>query len=228
MIRVKNLTVRLESANLLFDISCSIPKNKITAILGKSGSGKTLLVKSIFNLIPFETGTIEYVQKSPTKAMVFQSSALLDSLTLEKNLALPITNGRDRSLSNEEKLMISDALQSVGLNQDLKKYPSQLSGGMKKRAAIARAICTNPQILFYDEPTTGLDPQTKTEILKLIEKIHHEQKLTSIVVTHEFHRFENLVDHVVFIEDGKLVFEGGVEQFIKSNLDAVKRYLEME
>ncbi len=228
MIEVKNLTVRLESENLLSDIFCSIPKNKVTLILGKSGSGKTLLVKSIFDLIPFEIGSIEYLEKSPTKAMVFQSSALLDSLTLEENLALPITNGHARSLSNEEKFMIGDALQSVGLEHDLQKYPSQLSGGMKKRAAVARAICTNPQILFYDEPTTGLDPQTKTEILKLIEKIHREQKITSVVVTHEFHCFQNLADHVVFIEAGKLVFEGDVEQFIKSNLDAVKRYLETE
>jgi len=224
MINISNLLVTLDNHKLLNNITCQIPSRKITTIVGKSGSGKTLLVKSILGLIEHFDGEVDFSDKNYKTAMVFQSSALLDSLTVFENLALPIREGKSRKLSKIEYVRIMNAINDVGLMDAVKKYPSQLSGGMKKRVAIARSICANPTYIFYDEPTTGLDPQTKIEIIDLIAELHRNNRITSVLVTHELDRFEKNTDYLIFIENGEILFSGEVDEFYQSEKEEIRTY----
>jgi phospholipid/cholesterol/gamma-HCH transport system ATP-binding protein len=220
MIEVKNLTKKFEDKIVLDDISVTFEQGKTNLIIGQSGSGKTVLLKSIVGLHDVDKGEIWYddrqynalnfKQKKDIRkeiGMLFQGAALFDSSTVQENVMLPLDMFTE--MSPIEKLeRVNFCLERVNLTDVNKLYPSELSGGMKKRVAIARAISLNPRYLFCDEPNSGLDPQTGIVIDNLIKNITEEFNITTIVNTHDMNSVMEIGDKVVFIFEGKKIWEG--------------------
>ncbi len=200
MIRVNRLSVTFNDKKVLDNVSFFVQDGERVAILGKSGSGKTVLLKSITGLIPFDGE----VKVEGSIGFVFQLSALFDSFTVYKNLSLGL---EEQGLAGEEiKNRVLSALQDVGLEENVARmFPEQLSGGMKKLVVIARVIALNPDHIFYDEPTTGLDPKIAQKIEDLIEKLNTERKITSIIVTHDLSLVRKLGKKIFFLKYGKLI-----------------------
>jgi phospholipid/cholesterol/gamma-HCH transport system ATP-binding protein len=220
MIEVKNLTKKFEDKIVLDDISVTFEQGKTNLIIGQSGSGKTVLLKSIVGLHDVDKGEIWYddrqynalnfKQKKDIRkeiGMLFQGAALFDSSTVQENVMLPLDMFTE--MTPIEKLeRVNFCLERVNLTDVNKLYPSELSGGMKKRVAIARAISLNPRYLFCDEPNSGLDPQTGIVIDNLIKNITEEFNITTIVNTHDMNSVMEIGDKVVFIFEGKKIWEG--------------------
>ena len=237
MIRIKNLFKSFGKKEVLKDISFSIQDGECISIIGQSGIGKSVLLKSIIKLINIDSGSIiidgedissitfKKLQKLRSKfGMVFQFGALFDSMTVKENIGLAL-----QKLSNSDKLeidkQIMESLEQVNMENTENKMPSELSGGMKKRVGIARAIALNPQYMLYDEPTTGLDPIMTDSINKLITKFHNQGDVTSIIVTHEMRTVKDVSHRVVMLYDGKIHFDGSTEEFINSQDLTVKAFL---
>ena len=237
MIRIKNLFKSFGKKEVLKDISFSIQDGECISIIGQSGIGKSVLLKSIIKLIDIDSGSIiidgedissitfKKLQKLRSKfGMVFQFGALFDSMTVKENIGLAL-----QKLSNSDKLeidkQIMESLEQVNMENTENKMPSELSGGMKKRVGIARAIALNPQYMLYDEPTTGLDPIMTDSINKLITKFHNQGDVTSIIVTHEMRTVKDVSHRVVMLYDGKIHFDGSTEEFINSQDLTVKAFL---
>jgi phospholipid/cholesterol/gamma-HCH transport system ATP-binding protein len=220
MISVKNLNKSFNGKNVLTDISVTFDSGKTNLIIGKSGSGKTVLLKSIVGLHEIDSGEIWFENTLFNKldfkdrkeirsemGMLFQGSALFDSLTVEQNVRFPLDMFTDKS--NEEKDdRVNFCLNRVNILNANKLFPAELSGGMKKRVAIARAIALNPKYLFCDEPNSGLDPQTAILIDALIKEITTEYNTTTIVNTHDMNSVMEIGDKVVFIYEGIKCWEG--------------------
>jgi len=228
MIQIKNLSKSFDGNNVLNDISFSINKGECVSIIGESGIGKSVLLKSIIKLMDIDTGTIlidgedlslisfKNLQKLRSKfGMVFQFGALFDSMSVRENigLALQKLTNCDKFEMNEK---ILESLEEVNMIDAIDKMPSELSGGMKKRVGIARAISLKPQYMLYDEPTTGLDPIMTDSINKLIKKFHNKGDVTSIVVTHEMRTVKDVTDRVIMLYNGAIRFDGNTEDFINS------------
>ena len=237
MIRIKNLFKSFGKKEVLKDISFSIQDGECISIIGQSGIGKSVLLKSIIKLIDIDSGSIiidgedissitfKKLQKLRSKfGMVFQFGALFDSMTVKENIGLAL-----QKLSNSDKLeidkQIMESLEQVNMENTENKMPSELSGGMKKRVGIARAIALNPQYMLYDEPTTGLDPIMTDSINKLITKFHNQGDVTSIIVTHEMRTVKDVSHRVVMLYDGKIHFDGSTKEFINSQDLTVKAFL---
>lgn len=225
MIKINNLTVSFENKLILDDISVTIKKNNLTSIIGKSGSGKSVLMKTVLGLIKPDSGEIFIdnlrvckLEKSERKeirksmAMLFQNSALFDSMNVFQNVSFPLYE--HSNLEYPEILKkVKDTLDMVNLREILELYPSDLSGGMRKRVALARAIIQKPQYLIYDEPTTGLDPVTSDEIINLIGNLHKSLDMSSIVITHDPECIKQLTEDLIMIDDKKVIFQGSLEDF---------------
>lgn len=237
MIKIKNIFKSFGEKEVLKDISFSINKGECISIIGESGIGKSVLLKSIIKLIDIDRGSIfidgedislikfKELQKLRSKfGMVFQFGALFDSMTVEENIGLAL-----QKLSNSDKLEIDnkirESLEQVNMENTNNKMPSELSGGMKKRVGIARAIALNPEYMLYDEPTTGLDPIMTDSINNLISKFHNKGDVTSIIVTHEMRTVKDVSERVVMLYDGKIRFDGSTEDFINSKDLVVKAFL---
>jgi len=237
MIKIENLFKSFDSKEVLKDISFSIDDGECISIIGESGIGKSVLLKSIIKLIDIDSGSIliddddislinfKELQKIRSKfGMVFQFGALFDSMTVKENIGLAL-----QKLSNSDKLeidkKITESLEQVNMKNTEYKMPSELSGGMKKRVGIARAIALNPQYMLYDEPTTGLDPIMTDSINKLITKFHNKGNVTSIIVTHEMRTVKDVSDRVVMLYHGQIHFDGSTEDFINSEDPIVKAFL---
>lgn len=236
-IEIKDLVTHYGDKVILKDISCKIPKSKITAIVGGSGCGKSTLLKHIIGLLKPASGSIiidgkdivsmnerELDQYRRHIGVLFQSSALLNSMTLEDNVALPI---REHSRLNDAtiKIMVKMKLDLVGLSGFGGLYPYQLSGGMKKRAGIARAMALDPEMLFLDEPQAGLDPVTSAGLDNLILKLRDIFKITVVVVTHELHSLFTIADYIVMLDKGELIFTGNTEQFKTAEDRRIKSFI---
>lgn len=229
MIEVKNLTKKFDDKIILDNISVTFEKGKTNLIIGQSGSGKTVLLKSIVGLFPIDEGEIWYNdrqynalnfnQKKEIRkeiGMLFQGGALFDSSTVEENVMLPLDMFTEMNL--KDKLdRVNFCLCRVNLTDVNKLYPSELSGGMKKRVAIARAIALNPRYLFCDEPNSGLDPQTGIVIDNLIKNITDEFDITTIVNTHDMNSVMEIGDKVVFIFEGRKIWEGSNDEILKTD-----------
>jgi phospholipid/cholesterol/gamma-HCH transport system ATP-binding protein len=232
MIKIQNLSVVFDSQKILDNISFSINDNDLILIIGKSGQGKTVLIKTILGLNPFYSGKIFYENnllgkiKNHNSSLVFQSSALLDFMTNFENVALPLFENSNMKKHQIIK-KVNEIFHKLDIDDISSKYPSQISGGMKKRVAIARAVITNPKYIFYDEPTTGLDPNNASKVLNLIKEIHTEGK-TSVIVTHDKRILANLSARIIMIHQGKIIFDGNYNELISATDKRINNYLRSE
>jgi phospholipid/cholesterol/gamma-HCH transport system ATP-binding protein len=220
MIKIRKAFRSFNNKEVLKGIDLTVNKGENFLLIGRSGAGKTVLLKNIVGLLRPDSGTIcidgvDITQLSKKKlekvrlqfGLVFQGSALFDFLTIEENVGFFLYQHTKLKKSDIRK-KVSETLALVGLEKIEDMYPYELSGGMKKRVAIARAIIYNPKIIIYDEPTTGIDPIAVDKIVSLIEDLHQHLKITSVVVTHDLAVGLKLADRLAFLLGGKIIFEG--------------------
>ncbi|MDY5321624.1 MAG: ATP-binding cassette domain-containing protein [Prevotella sp.] len=228
MIEVKNLTKSFEDKTVLFDINARFEQGKTNLVIGQSGSGKTVLMKNLIGLLDPTSGEVLYDGRSfvnMTKkgkaamrremGMVFQGSALFDSLTVLENVMFPLDMFSNMNL-RERQQRGRDCLARVNLTGAENKYPSEISGGMQKRVAIARAISLKPKYLFCDEPNSGLDPKTSLVIDELLSGITHEQNITTIINTHDMNSVLGIGESILFIYQGHVEWMGNKDQVLES------------
>ncbi|MDR0613657.1 MAG: ABC transporter ATP-binding protein [Dysgonamonadaceae bacterium] len=228
MIEVRHLYKSFEEKEVLKDISTLFEKGKTNLIIGRSGSGKTVLMKNLIGLIRPSSGEIRYDNRNLTAmskkelnalrremGMLFQGSALFDSMTVLENVMFPLTMFTRDSWKDREK-RAKFCLERVNLTDADRLYPGEISGGMMKRVAIARAIAMNPAYLFCDEPNSGLDPKTSLLIDDLIHDITKEYNITTIINTHDMNSVMNIGEKIVFISEGRKVWEGTKEKIVTS------------
>jgi phospholipid/cholesterol/gamma-HCH transport system ATP-binding protein len=229
MIKVNNISKSFVNTQVISNISATFEKGKTNLIIGQSGSGKTVLMKCLLGLYDVDNGEIFFDEKKYDKdnisnmsnlrkqiGMVFQGSALFDSMTVLDNIMFPLRMFSSKSESD----MISRAkevIERVDLKDSDDKYPSEISGGMKKRVAIARAIVLNPKYLFCDEPNSGLDPKTAIIIDKLIQEITVEYNITTIINTHDMNSVMEIGDKIIFLVEGKKIWEGNNQEILNTD-----------
>jgi len=237
MIEVKHLYKAYQDQVVLNDVSTVFERGKCNLIIGRSGSGKTVLLKSIAGLLEVDQGEIWYddelfshmkaADRQPIRqkmGMLFQGAALFDSLTVEENVLFPLE--MLSQLSRAERLeRVNFCLQRVRVKEANERYPSELSGGMKKRVAIARAIALNPSYLLCDEPNSGLDPETAIVIDKLIQEITEEYQMTTIINSHDMNSVLEIGDKVIFIYKGCLCWEGNRKEVLQSDNEALNQFV---
>ena len=225
-IEVKNLKKKFNKNSVLNDISLTIHKNKSTIILGKSGCGKSVLIKTIYKLFTYDSGSILYDGKYEVDidkfSMLFQYGALFDSLKISENIAF--TDYINNKMNFDKKVF--SLMNDVGLDKSaFNKYPSEISGGMKKRAALARALYKNPKVIFLDEPTTGLDPINSDKINELIIKVIRKRKITAVSITHDIKSAIKTGDNYYFIDNGVIEDEGECKKILKSKNKVFKSFV---
>ncbi|MCD6332044.1 MAG: ATP-binding cassette domain-containing protein [Bacteroidales bacterium] len=229
MIRIESVSKSFEHQQVLKQIDARFNPGQTNLIIGRSGSGKTVLMKCIIGLIQPDSGNIFYndqkfsdftpqqqLQFRKEMGVVFQAGALFDSMTVEQNLKLPMDFFTNQS-QKEKTDRINFCLQRVNLEKSNHLYPSELSGGMKKRVAIARAIVLNPKYLICDEPNSGLDPLTAILIDNLIREITLEFNTTTIINTHDLNSVMEIGDHVIFLSEGEKCWEGSREDILHTD-----------
>lgn len=229
MIKVDQINKQFNDVTVLKNVSVIFEEGKTNLIIGMSGSGKTVLIKSIIGLHKIDSGSILFhdrdfiamsiKQKQELRremGMLFQGSALFDSLTVEENIKFPLDMFSDMSVK-EKKERVDFCLHRVNLHDVTNLFPAELSGGMQKRVAIARAIVQNPKYLFCDEPNSGLDPKTAIVIDNLISDITHEFNITTIINTHDMNSVMEIGEKVIFIHNGEKSWEGNKDDILNSS-----------
>ncbi|MFP4363525.1 MAG: ABC transporter ATP-binding protein [Spirochaetia bacterium] len=238
LIQIRGLTKRFDQTTVLDNIDLDIYEGDITIILGESGCGKSTLLKNIIRLVPPTEGEVKLfgndmynISEKDVEAILsqigvlFQSDALLNSISLFDNIAVPIEQHTNIRPELIEK-MVRVKLNLVGLVDSMYKMPSELSGGMKKRASLTRSIAMDPQVLFCDEPGAGLDPLTSLNLDKLLLKLKKELGMTMVIVTHELLSVRRICDRIVFLDKGKIAFTGTLEEAEDSEHPAVRRFFD--
>lgn len=240
MIRFENVTKRFGSRNVLDNLSFEVAHGEIFAIVGPSGTGKSVSLKHIVRLLTPTHGKV-WVGDTEISAIsgedltrtrerfgyLFQSGALLGWMTVEENIALPLREKTRRS-ETEISELVERALEAVGLQGEGEKYPNEISGGMQKRAALARAIVREPEIVLYDEPTSGLDPVTSRTIDKLILGLSRKLGITSVVVTHDLQGALLFADRIAMLTGGRFVEISAPKQFVASEQPEVRAFLDAQ
>ena len=233
MIEIKNIEKSFGDSKVLKGVSTTFETGKTNLIIGQSGSGKTVLLKSLLGIHSPEVGTISFDGRiySDLSAedkrelrteigMVFQGSALFDSMTVEENVGFPL-----KMFTNNSKSEIQDrvnfVLKRVNLNDANSKFPAEISGGMQKRVAIARAIVNNPKYLFCDEPNSGLDPNTAILIDNLIKEITEEYNITTVINTHDMNSVMEIGEKIIFLKNGLKAWEGTKEEIFRTDNKAI-------
>ena len=237
MVEVKHLIKSFDNRIVLDDISATFEPGITNLIIGKSGSGKTVLMKNLIGLLKPDSGEILYGDRDITKmrkkelknlrremGMLFQGSALFDSMTVLENVMFPLTMFTNKSYKEREKRVLF-CLERVNLKDAGHLYPAEISGGMMKRAAIARAISLNPKYLFCDEPNSGLDPQTSLLIDDLIHGITKEYKMTTVINTHDMNSVVGIGEKIIFISEGKKAWEGTKDEILNSNNEELNNFI---
>jgi len=240
MIKVREINKSFSNKDILNNISFDVSNGDSVAIIGQSGTGKSVLLKHLNGLLRPDSGNVsvdsvlinnisynELQNIRKKMAMVFQFGALFDSMNIEDNITLAIkslTNLSDKNIQNR----IDKSLDLVELNNVKHLMPSEISGGMKKRVGIARAIAINPEYILYDEPTTGLDPITTDKINQLIKKVSEKKKVTSIVVTHDMKTLKYVSNKVIMLHEGNLIFNDETEELFKSNDKFIQYFVKGE
>ncbi len=238
MIQIKNLHKSFGSQKVLDGLSLEIPPESVTVILGRSGEGKSVLLKHMIGLLHADEGQViidgvDLMQLEEADlnnfrkrfGMLFQNAALFDSLTVHQNVAFPLVEHTDYGDDDIDRI-VKEKLALVGLKNIEHKIPSELSGGMRKRVGLARALALSPKILLYDEPTTGLDPIMTDSVDNLILETRKKLRVTSVVISHDLKATFRIADKIAMLHDGKIVEEGTPEEFRKSQHPFVRQFLE--
>jgi phospholipid/cholesterol/gamma-HCH transport system ATP-binding protein len=236
-IELKHVSKRFGSLQVLKDLSLKIDKGQSLVVIGASGTGKSVLLKHIVGLLRPDSGEVwvdgTRIDDLPERSLVdvrtrfgflFQMGALFDSLTVAENIGFPVVEHTHKPASEIQQI-IANKLRLVGLPEAGAKMPGELSGGQKKRVALARAIALEPEVILYDEPTTGLDPVRSDVINELILKLQRELTVTSIVVTHDMNSAFKVADRIVMLHEGRIIFDGTPEEIQKSTDPAVQRFV---
>lgn len=236
MIEVRNVTKYYGAERVLDDVSVTVREGTQTGLIGPGGAGKTLLIKIMSGLVPPDEGqvfvdgveitgmnAIELAKVREKMGMLFQNYALFDFMTVEDNIAFPL---RQEGKLDEDviKQKVADILESVDLPGIQHQYPRELSGGMKKRVTFARAVIHDPPILFYDDPTAGLDPVTSSKIFILLEKRKVESGATSVVITHDILGVRDIIDEFVMLEKGQVLFRGSRAEIEATDQQRVRQF----
>jgi phospholipid/cholesterol/gamma-HCH transport system ATP-binding protein len=238
VVAVKNLRKAFGNHTVLNGISLSVGRGETVAVLGRSGTGKSVLLRLIVGLEKPDSGSVsihgqdlaglaidQMGEIRKKMGFLFQSAALYDSLTVAGNVAFPLEHHR-RNMSRAERAdRVRKLLAEVGMEGDLDKMPSDISGGMQKRVGLARALALDPEILLLDEPTAGLDPISSGEIDELILKLQRERQMASIVVTHDLHSARTIANRLAILDQGNVVIEGSYKDLQQSEIGFVKEFL---
>lgn len=235
---VEGLFKSFGSQKVLNGISLAVKRGETFAVLGRSGTGKSVLLRLIIGLENADSGSVRIHDQDiaglaldqlgeirKRMGFLFQHAALYDSLTVEQNVAFPLQHHKSEMLKSERSARVQELLAEVGMEGDLAKMPSDISGGMQKRVGLARALALDPDILLLDEPTAGLDPISSAEINDLILKLQNEHHMASIVVTHDLHSAKIIADRLALLNDGNVVIEGSFEELHKSPIEFVSQFL---
>ena len=237
VIEIENLRKGFGQMQVLNDVTMQLRKGENLVVLGKSGTGKSVLIKNIVRLLDPDSGTITVLGQNMGEmkndalselrmkiGFLFQSAALYDSMTVRENLEFPLQRGKQKFSKEEIDAKVVEALENVGLPDSIDKMPSELSGGMRKRIGLARTIIVDPEIILYDEPTTGLDPVTSDEISQLINDIQKKYKTSSIIITHDIECARTVADRIIMLQEGKVYKEGSLEDFESSDDPLIQSY----
>lgn len=230
MIIVSSLHKSFGIQHVLKDVSFQIERGSFTGLIGPSGSGKSVLLKILGGVYLPSRGSVE-LRAGGEVSLMFQEGALFDSLSVYDNIAFPLTNGKvpvtllSRSALSEVHEKVCDILERVGLLEARYKLPSQLSGGMRRRVSLARALVVRPQLMLLDDPTCGLDPVTSSVIMDLIGEIHQEYGTTTVVVSHDLRRLLPVCDELIALFGGNLVFKGGISELVDVGQAVVKNFV---
>lgn len=238
-IEISDLSKSFGNQHVLINMQLNLYKGENLAVLGKSGSGKSVLLKCIVGLVEPEKGNIKVLGKDVLGlaqsemdkirmkiGFLFQSNALYDSMTVRENLEFPLRRHGLKYTKKEVDDMVSEALSNVGLPDTATKMPAELSGGMKKRIALARTLMMRPDIILYDEPTTGLDPITSREISNLIVSVQEKYQSSAIIITHDINCVKIVADRIIMLIDGYAYAEGSYSELAKSNDPKIKSFFE--
>ena len=237
LITVKEVKKSFGANEVLKGFNLELYSNENLVIVGKSGSGKSVLIKCMVRLVEIDEGEVLVLGKSipdlEQKALdkvrtevgfLFQGSALYDSMTVRENLQFPLRRHPERMKGEDEESLINNALQSVGLEYAIDFMPAELSGGMKRRVALARTLILKPKIILYDEPTSGLDPITANEIIKLILKIQKDFNTASLIITHDMDCARVISNRMIILQDGINYAEGTYHELAQSNDPKVRAF----
>lgn len=240
MIKLVKVKKAFGSQVVLDNLDLVVPKGSITAIIGPSGEGKSVLLKHMIGLLMPDGGNVFVDGEDITRmkrhqlshvrekfGMLFQNSALFDSMTVFENVAFPLEE-KTKLSRNEIRDRVHEALEQVGLRDVDEKYPAELSGGMKKRVALARALLLDPRIILFDEPATGLDPIISKAINRLIRDIHARLAFTGVIVTHQIPEIFSLCDNVAMLYKGKILIEGPPDEILDSRDPVVSQFISGE
>jgi len=237
MIEINGISKSFKGVKILDNVSLTLPEGKITVVIGPSGTGKSVLLKNILGLLKPESGQIlidghdiskmvefqlNHIRKN--FGVCFQDAALFDSMNVGNNVGFPFVIHTKMSYE-EISAKVSELVKEVGLTGVEEKMPSQISGGMRKRVGLARALAMNPKFLLFDEPTTGLDPVMSNAIYALINEVQKKTKATSLMISHDIEGAFKLADHIIMLYKGKIVFEGTPEDFKTTDNPLVRQFV---
>jgi phospholipid/cholesterol/gamma-HCH transport system ATP-binding protein len=238
MINIHNLHKKFGDKEVLKGVNLEIKTGETTVIIGRSGEGKSVLIKHVVGLLMPDEGYVKVENKKISElnsselynlrkkfGFLFQGSALFDSMTVEENIALPLVESKNGYTKKDIDKIVSEKLDLVDLPGVQSLKPSELSGGMKKRVGLARALVTNPDYILYDEPTTGLDPIMSDSIDHLIKNLSQKLNVTSIVVTHDMYSVKNVADKVAMLNEGIIHFMGTPEQLFNSEDPVISNFI---
>jgi len=241
VIEISHLKKSFNGNEVLKDISMVVKKSENVVVLGMSGIGKSVLIKCIVRLINPDEGSLKVFGKEVTQmnlnelnelrtkvGFIFQGNALYDSMTVRENLEFPLRRNKNITDPHDIEELIVDALENVGLLDTIDKMPSELSGGMKKRIGLARTLILKPEIILYDEPTTGLDPLTSREISNLIVEIQTKYKASSIIITHDLNCAKITSNRMMILQDGIFIAEGTFDELKNSDDKWISSYFKID
>jgi phospholipid/cholesterol/gamma-HCH transport system ATP-binding protein len=237
LIELKNVSKRFGRLIVLRHLDLKIEKGQSLVVIGASGTGKSVMLKHIVGLLRPDDGEVYFdgkrIDDLPERDLMiirerfgflFQMGALFDSLSVEQNIAFPLVEHTNKS-GDDIHAVVTEKLRLVGLPEVSKKMPMELSGGQRKRVALARAIALDPEVILYDEPTTGLDPVRSDVINELIIKLKRELNVTSLVVTHDMQSAFKVADRIVMLHEGRLIFDGSPDEIKSTDNDVVRRFV---